>query len=172
MKVLGICGSLQASSSNLSLLRRAAELAPTGMKFSIYDGIRELPLFNPDLEGEGAGAPTAVTSFRGALKGCDALLIACPEYGFSLPGALKNAIDWVIGSGELERKLIAVTASTAAAERGVRGLKALCDTLGAVRARIIGGDPIVRGPTFDEELSVLLEVLQERAVQREGAAQQ
>lgn len=160
MKVLGICGSLQAGSANLALLRRAAELAPPGVRLAIFDGIRDLPHFNPDLEGQ--GVPVAVASLRRAFSSSDALLIASPEYGHSLPGALKNAIDWVIGSGELETKLIAVTASAPGPERGVLGLKALCVTLGAVRARIVGGDPIIRGPSFDEELRTLLEALQER----------
>ncbi len=163
MKVLGICGSLQAESANLSLLKRAVTLAPASMQIEIFDGIRDLPHFNPDLEGN--ETHQAVKTLRKALSACDALLIASPEYGHSLPGALKNAIDWVIGSGELEGKLVAVTASAPAKERGVRGLKALCITLGAVRARIVGAEPIVRGPSFDEELSVLLEALAERAGQ-------
>ena len=105
MRILAICGSLQANSSNLTLLRLAAARAPEGVEVVIYDGLGTLPHFNPDLE---ASAPLPeVQALRGALAGSDALLIACPEYGHSLPGALKNAIDWVIGSGELERKVVA-----------------------------------------------------------------
>lgn len=160
MRILGVCGSLQAESTNRTLLLRAAELAPPGVELEIFEGIGALPLFNPDLEGE-AKAP-AVQAWRRALVECDAVLFASPEYGFSLPGALKNAIDWVIGTGELEGKLVGVTASAPYVGRGVKGLAALCITLGAVRARIVGGDPIVRGPGFDDELRVLMEALRDR----------
>ena len=159
MKVLGISGSLQAHSSNLALLQRAIERAPDGVDIVIDDHLRRLPPFNSDLDGE--HAPPEVRSFRAALASCDALLIASPEYGHSLPGALKNAIDWVIGSGELYRKIVVVTASAPGPGRGERGLRALCDTLRAVDARIVGGEPIVRGPEFDELLDVLLATLAE-----------
>ena len=130
---------------------------PPGHEFELFDGIRHLPLFNPD---DNQGEPhVAVARLRTALREADALLIASPEYGHSLPGALKNAVDWVIGSGELYGKVVAVTASTAGPERGVRGLRALCDTLLAAGARVVGGEPIVRGPEADQELAALLEVL-------------
>ena len=90
---------------------------------------------------------------------CDAVLIASPEYGFSLPGVLKNAIDWVIGSGELEGKVVAITAAVPAPERGRRGLQALRDTLAAVRATIIGGEPIPPGPTRDRDVAQLVRAL-------------
>jgi NAD(P)H-dependent FMN reductase len=124
------------------------------VQLSVFDGLRALPQFNPDLE---AIAPLPVVqSLRQALAESDAVLIASPEYGFSLPGALKNAIDWVIGSGELERKVVAITASVNHSERGRRGLGALLDTLQAVKATIVGGEPIVRGPTFERDLAALL----------------
>ncbi|MDI1442671.1 NADPH-dependent FMN reductase [Polyangium sp. 6x1] len=161
VKVLAICGSLQASSTNLTLLHRAVALAPEGVEIVVYDGLRDLPLFNPDLEAD--APPPSVTAWRRAIAASDALLIASPEYGHSLPGALKNAIDWVIGSGELESKLVAVTASTPIAERGRLGLQALEVTLGAVSARIVGGEPTVRGPSFDRDLQALLAALVARA---------
>src|SRR6187455_2016612 len=123
MRVLAICGSLQAKSANLSLLHRAQELMPADAALSIFDGIKDLPHFNPDLEQD--GPLPVVDTWRRAIAESDALLIACPEYGHSLPGVLKNAVDWVIGSGELEGKIVALTASTPAAERGRRGLAAL-----------------------------------------------
>jgi len=101
----------------------------------------------------------AVEAWRQAVAGSDALLVASPEYGFSLPGALKNAVDWAIGTGELERKVIAITASVNHPERGRRGLGALRDTLNAVSARIVGGEPIVRGPDFDSNVAALLHAL-------------
>jgi chromate reductase len=91
------------------------------------------------------------------------VLIASPEYGHSLPGALKNAIDWVIGSGELERKVVAITAAVPGPERGRLGLQALRQTLGAVSARIVGGEPITRGPGFEQEVAELVRALVEAA---------
>ena len=156
MRILALCGSLQAQSSNLSLLRSAVAQAPAGVEVVVFDGIRHLPHFDPDLEAD--GAPASVAAFRRAIAESDAVLIACPEYGHSLPGALKNAIDWVIGSGELERKIVAITAAVPGSERGRRGLKALSDTLGAVSARIVGGEPILRND-LDGEVAKLLQAL-------------
>src|SRR4051812_22785884 len=107
MRILSICGSLQSTSANLTLLHTAAATAPAGIEVVRFDGLRDLPHFNPDLE---AAAPAVVGRWRDALTSTDAVLIATPEYGHSLPGVLKNAIDWVIGTGELERKVVAITA--------------------------------------------------------------
>ena len=98
-----------------------------------------------------------------ALCESDAVLIASPEYGFSLPGALKNAIDWVIGSGELERKVVAITAATTGSDRGRRGLQALRETLSAVRATIVGGEPIPTGVGLVSLVAALAQALIEAA---------
>lgn len=155
IRILGICGSLQAASSNLTLLEQAITLAPEGTLVCLSDKLRELPLFNPDLESP--TPPEPVLRWREAIDAHDALLIACPEYGHSLPGPLKNGLDWLIGSGELDRKVIAITASTNFAERGRMGLAALHGVLVAVNARILGGEPIVRGPEAEDALRKLLE---------------
>jgi chromate reductase len=157
VRILAISGSLQARSGNLVLLQVAATLAPPSIEVVLCDDLRSLPHFNPDLELH--EPPPAIEAWRQALAASDALLIAAPEYGFSLPGALKNGIDWVIGSGELERKIVAITASVNHSDRGRRGLQALTDTLHAVSATIVGGEPIVRGPTFEAEVATLLRAL-------------
>src|SRR5512145_82826 len=110
MRVLAVCGSLESGSGNLALLKTAAALMPPGVDVVFFEGPGDLPHFNPDLEA--SGVPESVARWRRALSESDAVLIASPEYGFSLPGTLKNAIDWVIGSGELERKVVAITAAT------------------------------------------------------------
>ena len=161
MRILGICGSLQSKSGNLALLHAAAASMPVGAELVLFDGLRELPLFNPDLEA--GGVPDSVARWRLALAGSDAVLIASPEYGFSLPGALKNGIDWVIGSGELERKVVAVTAAVAGPGRGRRGLDALRDTLTAVSATIVGGEPIPKGPQLESNVAALVRTLIETA---------
>lgn len=154
MRILGICGSLQARSHNLVLLQTAAAAAPDGVEIVIGDDLRRLPPFDPDLEE--SGPLPVVEQWRRAIRESDALLVACPEYGFSLPGALKNGIDWVIGSGELEGKIVGITAAVSHVERGRRGLEALRITLSAVRARIVGGEPIVRGPEFERDVAALV----------------
>ena len=154
MRILAICGSLQEKSSNLTLLRWASANAPPGVEVELYDGLRDLPHFNPDLERE--GSPSAVAELRQAVAAADALLIAMPEYGHSLPGSLKNAIDWLIGSGELERKRVAITSAVAGPLRGRLGLAALRATLGAVSAQIVFQEPIARGPNFESRIAGML----------------
>lgn len=157
LRILAVSGSLQARSANHGLIERATALAPPGVKVVPFDGLRRLPLFDPDLEAQ-ATLPE-VDDWRRALAGSDAVLISSPEYGHSLPGALKNAIDWVIGTGELEGKIVAITASVPHADRGRMGLAALAGTLRAVSATIVGGEPMVRGPTLDGSVARLLAAL-------------
>ena len=163
VRILGVCGSLQSKSSNLSLLQTALRVAPPLAQMLLFDGLRDLPPFDPDLEASEAPAMEPVRRWRRAVAESDALLIASPEYGFSLPGSLKNAIDWLIGSGELERKVVAITAAVAAPERGRLGLQALRQTLGAVSATIVGDKPIARGAAFDTEVAELMRALVDRA---------
>src|SRR5688572_13979577 len=157
MRILGISGSLQAKSGNLSLLHAAARAVPREIEFVLFDGLRHLPQFDPDLDAE--PAPPAVVALRAALGASAALLIASPEYGHSLPGALKNAIDWAIPSGELEGKPVAITCAVPAPERGLMGLQALRQTLNAVSARIVGGAPIVKGAHFEQDAAALVHAL-------------
>src|SRR5262245_12216538 len=157
MRLLAVCGSLQSTSKNLALLRAAARCVPQDVDLVLFDGLADLSHFNPELEA--TGTPDSVRRWREALANSDAVLIASPEYGFSLPGVLKNAIDGVIGSGELEGKIVAVTAAVPTSERGRRGLQALCDTLSAVRATIVGGEPIPLGPEFERLVAKLVEAL-------------
>ena len=157
MKILAVCGSLQAKSSNLALLQAAAASAPSSVEFVLCDGLRDLPQFNPDIEAEWD------TRERAAVEAGTRREPRRPDrvsrYGFSLPGALKNGIDWVIGSGELEGKVVAITAAVPGPERGRRGLQALRDTLSAVRATIIWGEPIAKGPEFAAQIATLVRVL-------------
>jgi chromate reductase len=91
LKVLGISGSLRKGSFNTGLLRTALELAPEGMTIDIAD-IRDIPVYDEDVRAK--GFPESVEKFRAAILAADALLIATPEYNYSIPGVLKNAIDW------------------------------------------------------------------------------
>jgi chromate reductase len=164
MRIVSICGSLHAGSKNLALLEATADAAPDGVDIVIDDHLRTLPLFNPDLET--AGPPDAVMAWRQALADSDAVLIASPEYGHSLPGALKNGIDWVIGSIELNRKVAAITAAVAGPNRGLRGLRALRDTLQAVDADIVWDAPIVTGAEQRGQIDALMARLVEEVERR------
>jgi chromate reductase len=92
MRVLGISGSLRRDSLNSALLRAAAERLPAGAELVEFEHLREIPLYDEDLELE--GVPEAVRELREAMREADAVLIATPEYNHSIPGVLKNALDW------------------------------------------------------------------------------
>lgn len=110
INVLGFAGSLRQKSHNRNLLNAAGTVLPVGMTLQIFDLI-DIPLFNQDVEAE--GIPNAVMAFREAMKAADALLIATPEYNWSIPGVLKNALDWVSRKGSdaqspLDDKTVAI----------------------------------------------------------------
>jgi len=89
--VLGVAGSLRRASYNRGLIRAAVEVAPPGVVVKPYV-LDDLPMFNADVEA--LGDPPPVAAFKAAIAGCDALLLATPEYNHCVPGVLKNAIDW------------------------------------------------------------------------------
>ncbi len=91
IRVLGVSGSLRRASLNSGLLRAAAEVCPPGMELTTFE-LHDLPLFNVDLED--TGTPAAVAAWQRAVGGADGLLLAAPEYNYSISGVLKNAIDW------------------------------------------------------------------------------
>lgn len=109
IKVLALVGSLRAASINRQLAELAAESAPEGVTVTVYDGLGDLPFYNEDLDTE--DAPAAVVALRAAAAEADAALVVTPEYNGSIPGVLKNAIDWVsrpYGGGALKDKPLAV----------------------------------------------------------------
>lgn len=91
MRILAIPGSLRRDSSNRRLLGAASELVPAGTELEVWEGLKEIPPFD---EGDEDTPPKAVTAMRGSLAATPALLIATPEYNGSIPGQLKNALDW------------------------------------------------------------------------------
>jgi chromate reductase, NAD(P)H dehydrogenase (quinone) len=92
MRVLGISGSLRRDSYNSGLLRAAAELLPPGAELEVFDGLKAIPPYDADDDVQPAPAPVA--ALRDAIADADAVLIATPEYNASIPGVLKNALDW------------------------------------------------------------------------------
>jgi chromate reductase len=92
IKVLGICGSLRKNSYNAMALKVAGENLPPGMILDVFDKMVEIPLYNEDVKEK--GFPPPVADLRARIKSADALLLATPEYNYSISGVLKNAIDW------------------------------------------------------------------------------
>jgi NAD(P)H-dependent FMN reductase len=131
IRILAISGSLRRSSSNSSLLRAAVNLAPKGVEITLYDGLADLPHFNPDLEGS---EPSAVLDFRLQLERSDGVLISSPEYAHGVPGSLKNALDWVVGSGELVDKPVAMLNASLMATSAQASLN---ETIAVMSARVI-----------------------------------
>jgi chromate reductase, NAD(P)H dehydrogenase (quinone) len=141
MKVLAISGSLRSDSHNSKLLRAATDLFPAGVEVEIWDGLKDIPPYDEDDDGD--DAPAAVARLRAAIAGADALFFATPEYNHSIPGVLKNAVDWASrpsgASGFLNKPAAVVGASTGAFG-AVWAQAELRKVLGATGARVVEGD--------------------------------
>jgi chromate reductase len=138
MRVLGISGSLRRDSYNTLLLRAAGELVEEqGAEFEVFDGLKSIPPYDADDDvGEGPGA---VAHLREAIAGADALLFATPEYNSSIPGVLKNAVDWAsrpAGAGALRNKPVAVIGASTGMFGAVWAQAELRKVLGATGARV------------------------------------
>jgi len=143
MNVLAISGSLRRDSHNTNLLRSAAQLAPGDVEIVLWDGLKEIPPFDEDDE---ASAPTAVERMRSAVAEADAVLFATPEYNSSIPGQLKNAIDWLSRpklTSALRNKPVAVVGASMSAFGGVWAQAELRKVLAASGARVMEGDVAV-----------------------------
>jgi chromate reductase, NAD(P)H dehydrogenase (quinone) len=155
MNVLAISGSLRQGSFNTKLLRTASELAAgDGVAFDLWEGLKAIPPYDEDDDVEG-GSP-AVSDLRAAVAGADALLFATPEYNRSIPGHLKNAIDWLsrpLATSPLRDKPVAVVGASAGAFGAVWGQAELRKVLAATGARVIEAEVAVgRAPQrFDAD---------------------
>ncbi len=117
--IFGFAGSLRKGSYNKALLRTALQLLPKDAKLEIFD-LEGIPLFNQDLEKQ---MPEKVKEFKAKIKGADAILIATPEYNYSMPGVLKNAIDWAsrpYGDNSFEGKSVAIMSASPGMFGGAR----------------------------------------------------
>ena len=133
MNILAVSGSLRAASANTSILRAIAAVLPEGISYSIWDGPGTLPHFSPDMDFD--QSPDAVLSFRMLLQASDAVIICTPEYAFGMPGVLKNALDWVVSSGELNQKPVATISASPLPTGGSKAHAWLNQTLTALGAR-------------------------------------
>ena len=131
--ILAISGSLRSASSNTALVSAAVRVAPAGVEVSRFSELADVPPFNPDLDTD--TAPAGVVRFRAALEACDAILICSPEYARGVSGVLKNALDWVVGSGELiDKPIVLINASP----QSKFAVAQLSETLTVMSAKIAG----------------------------------
>jgi chromate reductase, NAD(P)H dehydrogenase (quinone) len=139
VKILAISGSLRQGSHNTDLLRGAAAAAPDGIDIELYHGLKEIPPYDADDDVPG-DHPEAVDRFKSALAEADAILISTPEYNSSIPGVLKNALDWAsrpILESPVRNKPVAVMSSSTGMFGGVWAAAEARKVMGALGARTV-----------------------------------
>jgi chromate reductase, NAD(P)H dehydrogenase (quinone) len=156
MQILAVSGSLRAGSYNTSLLRAATEAAPDGVEVELFEpaAIADLPLYDQDLDG--GEVPASVEFLREAWGSADAIIFATPEYNGSVPGGLKNAIDWASRprlEAALTNKTVAVVSASTGQFGGMWAQADLRKILGIAGARVVGDElPVTRAQErFDHE---------------------
>jgi chromate reductase len=142
MRVLGISGSLRRNSYNTKLLRHVGELfAAEGVTFEIYDALKDIPPYDEDDDIE--DAPAAIARLREAIRAADAVFFTTPEYSSSIPGALKNALDWAsrpLRTNAMRNKPVAVIGASAGMFGAIWAQAEVRKVLGAMGARVAEGE--------------------------------
>jgi chromate reductase len=153
MRVLGITGSLRRDSYNHALLRAAAERLPAGVEWSEFERLGEVPPYDFDLEAE--GPPEPVEALREAMREADAVLVATPEYNHSIPGVLKNALDWAsrpAGKSALMGKPAAVVGASTGMFGAVWAQAETRKVHGALGGRVVEAElPVARAAEIYED---------------------
>lgn len=165
MRIVAVSGSLRAESYNTALARAAQELAPAGVDLELYENLAALPPYDADADGE--DPPVAVFDLRARIVAADALLLVTPEYNGSIPGVLKNAVDWASRphrEAALWGKTVAVAGATTGQYGALWAQQDLRRVLGIAGARVIDGDlPVARAQNvFDESGRLRDQVVAER----------
>jgi chromate reductase len=130
VRILAVSGSLRKQSANTSVLQAVERLLPEQATMVVFEGLDQLPHFNPDQDVE--PPPPSVHAWRQALLTADAVVICTPEYAFGVPGSLKNALDWTVSSGELNEKPVAAISASPLYGGASHALAALLLTLKAL----------------------------------------
>lgn len=171
IKLLAISGSLRQKSSNTALMNAIIGLAPENMKFTIYDGLGDLPHFNPDIDVDEGPAP--VRGLRTQLQEVDGVLLCTPEYGNGVPGVLKNALDWLVSTTMFMNKPTAVISASPTPMGGDKAHASLLLTLKMINAEIVARviiphitlklnkEGVITDPELKQELLSMLEALEE-----------
>jgi chromate reductase, NAD(P)H dehydrogenase (quinone) len=128
-KVLAISGSTRKNSGNISVIQTLEQLFSDRMKLFLYQTIDQLPHFNPDLDED--DPPVAVMELRQMIKDADAVIICTPEYVFSLPGSLKNAIEWTVSTTIFQYKPVVLIVAAASGQKAMESLHLILTTLEA-----------------------------------------
>ena len=130
MKILAISGSLRKASLNSAILRVVQQLAAQDIEVRLYEGLGDLPLFNPDIVDE----PPGVAQLREQINAADVVLIASPEYAHGVTGAMKNALDWMVGNESFVYKPVVLLNTS---PRASHAQAALHETLKTMSARML-----------------------------------
>jgi len=154
VRVLAISGSLRSDSNNTALLRALRGEAPSGVEVEIWNGLKEIPPY--DADDDVVPGPEQVEALRELVRDADAVFFATPEYNSSVPGALKNALDWAsrpLATNAFRNKPVAVIGSSAGAFGGVWAAAELRKVLGAMGARVVDAELAVghAGEKLDDE---------------------
>ncbi|HEX6663719.1 MAG TPA: NADPH-dependent FMN reductase [Gaiellaceae bacterium] len=165
MKLLSLSGSLRRDSFNTKLLRAAEELLPPEVEVERWGGLKEVPPY--DEEDDVRPAPRAVSALRDAIAAADAVLVSTPEYNSSIPGQLKNALDWVsrpLAESPLRNKPVVVVGASTGAFGAVWAQAELRKVLAAIGARVVDAEVAVgHAPTrFDEHGKLVDEAMVEQ----------
>lgn len=128
-KLLAISGGTRKNSSNENILKTIARLYPEALEVEIYNHIDELPFFNPDLVKNDTVVPPKVKAFYQLIEQADGVLICTPEYVFSLPGALKNALEWTVSTTIFSYKPFAFIVASASGEKAFESMDLIMKTL-------------------------------------------
>jgi NAD(P)H-dependent FMN reductase len=128
-KIFAISGSTRSNSSNLKILKQIAELSKDLFEIKIFESLADIPHFNPDLDTE--NPPQQVTYFRNEIQAADGIIICTPEYVFSLPGSLKNALEWCVSTTIFSNKKVGLITASASGEKGHEELQLIMKTIEA-----------------------------------------
>ena len=128
MKILAISGSLRSNSANTNILKNIGSIAGEDVYFEIFEGLEKFPHFNPGFDEDNI----VVSAFREKVQKSDAVIICTPEYAFGVPGVLKNALDWIVSTGELNDKPVAAISASPLNSGGDKALASLLLTLTAL----------------------------------------
>lgn len=152
MKILAICGSLRAASLNSAMLRAMIRLVDNNndnnMQITLFEGMADLPLFNPDIE---ASDPASVAAFREQIISADALLIASPEYAHGITGVMKNALDWMVSCEAFVNKPVAILNASPRATIADASLREIVTMMSAVIIEEASITVPIIGAKLDEE---------------------
>jgi chromate reductase, NAD(P)H dehydrogenase (quinone) len=176
LRILMLSGSLRRGSTNMAALEALARLAPEGVKALVYRDLAKLPPFNPDDDDEDRRRPEPVEALRALVGASDAIVIAAPEYAHGVPGALKNALDWLVASETFAGKPVVLINASPRAFHAQASLREILATMAArlvpeafaslsLTGKAVTAEDVLADPgnarRLRESLDALIEVLRQ-----------